>query len=162
MTYGFIGRILRVDLSHGSISTDEHSVDFYRRYMGGRGLIAYYLLNEVPQGLDPFHPDNRLVFAPGVVTGAPVAGSGRNSVGAKSPLTGGFGEAEAGGFFGAELKHAGFDGIVVHGRADKPVYLWVHDGQAELRDATQLWGLDTGEAQDHMRQELADQRVRTA
>lgn len=162
MPHGFVGRILHVDLSTGRLWNEEPDENFYRRYFGGRCMIAYFLLQEVPAGIDAFDPENRLVFAAGPVTGAPVAGAGRNSVGGKSPLTGGFGEAEGGGFFGAELKRAGFDAIVIQGRAERPVYLWLHDGEAEVRDASTLWGMDTGESQAAIRQELGDDRIRTA
>src|SRR5512142_247358 len=162
MPYGYTGKILRVNLTTGDIATEEHDDRFYRTYVGGRGVIAPYLLNETRPGIDALGPENKLIFAPGVITGAAVAGCGRNSVGAKNPLTGGYGEAEVGGFFGAELKHAGFDGVVFDGKAPKPVYLWVHDGQAELRDAGHLWGKPTLESQEAIRQELGDRNIRTA
>jgi len=157
---GYQGKVLRVDLSSREIGIEEHDDTFYRRYWGGRGLIAYYLLKELPKGADPLGPENLLVFAAGPLTGVPVAGSGRNSVGAKSPLTGGYGDAEGGGFFGAELKRAGFDGIVVKGRSEKPVYLLIRDGEVELRDASHLWGKTTGEVEDLIKEELGDQLVR--
>ncbi|RLI27822.1 aldehyde ferredoxin oxidoreductase [Candidatus Bathyarchaeota archaeon] len=162
MAYGFNGKFLRVDLSSSKISVEERRESFYRKYFGGRCVIAYYLLRELKPGIDPLSPENILIFAPGVITGAPIAGSGRSSVGAKSPLTGAYGEAEAGGFFGAELKRAGFDGIIIKGKAKHPVYLWVHDGEAEIRDARHLWGLDTGESQEIIRKELGDKLIRTA
>ena len=90
-----------------------------------------------------------MIFAPGVLTGTPVPGAGRHSIGAKSPLTGGFGESESGGFWGAELKRAGWDAIVVHGAAKTPVYLWINEGQVEFRDASHLWGKITGEVAGH-------------
>ncbi len=157
---GYQGKILRVDLTAGTIGVEEKDEEFYRKYWGGRGIIAYYLLNEVPQGADPLGPENVLVFAAGPMTGLPMAGSGRNSVGAKSPLTGGYGDAEGGGFFGAEMKRAGFDAIVVKGKADKPVYLYVHDGEAEIRDGSNLWGKTTGEVEDLIKQDLGDRTVR--
>jgi aldehyde:ferredoxin oxidoreductase len=160
--YGYAGRILRVDLSSGKITAEEPTPSFYRRYVGGRGFIVHTLLREVPTGADPVGPQNKLVFALGPITGAPLGGSGRNSVGAKSPLTGGYGEAEVGGYWGVELKRAGFDAIIVEGRAERPVYLWVHDGEAELRDASHLWGLEVAETHDRLLDELEDQRVRTA
>src|SRR3990172_6027613 len=135
MPNGYTGKILRVDLSAGTTGVEEPPENFYRTYVGGEGFVGYYLLKEVPPGADPLGPENRLIFAAGVLTGTPLAGGGRNCVGAKSPLTGGYGAAEGGGYWGAELKHAGFDAVVVQGRADKPVYLWLHDGGAELRDA---------------------------
>lgn len=162
MANGYIGKILRVDLSKNNISVEEPKEEFYRTYLGGRGLISYYLLKELKPGVDPLGPDNKLIFAAGVITGTPVGGSGRNSVGAKSPLTGGYGDAEVGGYWGAELKAAGYDAIIVEGKADKPVYLWVNDGKAELRDASHLWGKTTGESQALIRQELGDTNIRTA
>ena len=92
---GVNGNILRVDLTTGKLSIQTISEDHYRLYLGGRGIIAYTLLTEVPKGIDPFGPENRLVFALGTLTGHPFVGSGRNSVGCKSPLTGGYGESEA-------------------------------------------------------------------
>ncbi|MBL7209081.1 MAG: aldehyde ferredoxin oxidoreductase family protein [Dehalococcoidia bacterium] len=162
MANGYNGKMLRVDLSRRAISVDEPEEGFYRRYLGGRGFISYYLLKELKAGTDPLGPDNKLVFAAGVVTGAPVGGCGRNSVGAKSPLTGAYGDAEVGGYWGAELKHAGYDGIIVEGKAEKPVYLWIKDGQAEIRDASHLWGKSTGECQEVIRSDVGEPLARTA
>lgn len=158
----YTGRVLRVDLTHGTTWVEDRDDVFYRRYLGGWGIIGHYLLQEVPPGTDPLGPENRLVFATGVVTGLPMAGAARHAVGAKSPLTGGFGAAEVGGFWGAELKKAGFDAIVIQGRAEKPVYLWVRDGQAEIRDAAHLWGLPTKECEEQLRDELEDRHIRVA
>lgn len=160
--YGFHNKILRVNLSTGEIRVDEPGEQFYRTYMGGWGVIAHYLLKEMPAGVDPLGPDNMLVFAPGVITGAPLGGSGRHAIGAKSPLTGAFGAGEAGGFWGAELKRAGWDAIVVTGQAERPVYLWIADDRVEIRDATHLWGKKTAEVEQALRDELGDQRVRVA
>ena len=162
MENGFRGKILRINLNNEKISSETLEETFYRRYFGGRGLISYYLLNELEPGIDPLGPDNKLIFACGPVTGAPVSGSGRNSVGAKSPLTGAYGEAEAGGFWGAELKRAGFDAIIVEGKASSPVYLWVHDQKVELRDASRLWGLEIKKSQQTIRNELDDKTVKVA
>ncbi|RLC78516.1 MAG: aldehyde ferredoxin oxidoreductase, partial [Chloroflexi bacterium] len=107
-------------------------------------------------------PENLLIFATGPVTGAPISGSGRHTVGAKSPLTGGFGASEAGGFWGTELKRAGFDALIIQGKASSPVYLWIHDGEAEIRDAKHLWGKTTAEVQDFIVGELGDEKVRIA
>jgi aldehyde:ferredoxin oxidoreductase len=160
--FGYNGRILRVNLNDEKVSVEEPPEDYYKRYLGGRGFIAPTLLQEVPPGADPYGPENKLIFALGPITGMPFPGSGRNSVGSKSPLTGGFGEAEAGGFFGAELKKAGYDAIIVEGIAKSPLYLWIKDGKAELRDARHLWGLETRETQQEVRKELQDPLVRTA
>jgi len=162
MPHGFIGRILRVDLSSGRLAVEEPPEDFYRQYFGGEGFVGYLLLKELSRGVEPLGPDNKLIFAAGPLTGVPVGGCGRHSVGGKSPLTGGFGEAEAGGYWGAELKMAGFDAVIVEGRAEKPVYLFIKDGEAEIRDARHLWGMKTLECQNAIREELGDTGVRVA
>jgi len=160
MSYGYNGKVLRVNLSEGTIVTEERDEIFYRRYLGGRGFVAHTLLKDVPPKADPLGPDNVLIFATGVMTGAPVAGSGRHTVGAKSPLTGAFGDGEVGGYWGVELKRAGVDAVIVHGVSDHPVYLWIHEGKAELRDAAGLWGKTTGQVQQLIRDELGEQRAR--
>jgi aldehyde:ferredoxin oxidoreductase len=162
MGYGYTGKILKVDLSSQEIEIEERDDAFYRRYLGGRALATYYLLNEMPPNAHPLGADNLLIFAPGVITGAAVSGQGRNGVGAKSPLTSGLGSAEGGGYWGYELKRAGFDAIVIRGKAVAPVYLWVHDGEAEIRDAKGLWGKTVGDCEDALREELDDKRIRTA
>jgi aldehyde:ferredoxin oxidoreductase len=162
MAYGYWNRILRVDLTRRTSWVEEPDDAFYRRYVGGRSFIGYYLLTESPAGVDPYGPENPLVFAPGVVTAAPLPGAGRHSVGAKSPLNDGFGEAEAGGYWGSELKKAGYDALVVQGQADTPTWLWITEGGVEFRDARALWGRTTGEAQDAIRAELGDQLARVA
>ncbi|MBA7598310.1 putative oxidoreductase YdhV [subsurface metagenome] len=162
MEYGYNGKVLRVDLTRGNISVEEPEERFYRQYLGGKGLISYYLLNEQRSGVDPLSPQNKLVFAAGVVTGAPLGGSGRNAIGAKSPLTNALCSSEVGGYWGAELNHAGYDAIIIEGKAKAPVYLWIQDGKVEIRDATHLWGKFTGETQELIRKELGDSLVRTA
>jgi aldehyde:ferredoxin oxidoreductase len=162
MTKGYAGKILYVDLTSGAVRVEEPPDSFYRRYLGGQGFVAYFLNKEVPCGADPLGPENRLIFANGPYTGIPFAGSGRSSVGAKSPLSGGFGNAEAGGFFGAELKHAGFDALIISGIAPKPVYLWIHNGEVELRPADHLWGKPTLETRQAILQELNDDHIRVA
>ena len=159
---GFNGRILRVQLAERKIGIEEPPIDFYQRYLGGRGFIASTLLREMPPRVDPLAGENPLIFALGPLTGMPLPGSGRNSVGAKSPLTHGFGEAEAGGFFGAELKRAGFDEIIIEGAADSPVYLWIHEGTADLHDARHLWGREVAPTHWALRNELGDRLIRTA
>jgi len=158
--YGYWNKVLHVDLTAGETSIEEPGDEFYRMYGGGRALVAHYLLKYVPAGTDAFSPDNVFVFAPGVVTGAPVPGAGRHCVGAVSPLSGGIAESEAGGFWGAELKRAGWDAIVVRGVSEKPVYLYISDDEVELRDASHLWGKVTGEVEDTIREEFGDQFIR--
>ncbi|MBW2622978.1 MAG: aldehyde ferredoxin oxidoreductase family protein [Deltaproteobacteria bacterium] len=159
---GYTGKILHVDLTGGTFEIEEPSPDFYRRYFGGNGFIAYYLLKEMPAGADPLGPDNLLIFAGGTMTGIPIAGAGRSAVGGKSPLTGGYGEADVGGFFGAELRRAGFDAIVVRGKASSPVYLWIKDGEVEIRPAGHLWGMKTLECQETVRAEVGEKAARLA
>lgn len=162
MSHGYTGRILRVKLSEQRWTIEEPTENFYRQYFGGEGFVGYFLLKEVPTGIDPLSPENRLIFAAGPLTGVPVGGCGRHSVGGKSPLTGGFGEAEAGGYWGAELKMAGFDAIIVEGKAERPVYLFIRDGETEIRDARHLWGLRTLECQETIRSELGDSGIKVA
>ena len=162
MPNGYTGKTLRVDLTDGRITVEERPDDFYRTYLGGRVMAAYFLYRELAPGADPLGPGNKLYFLAGPLTGTPLPGAGRSSVAARSPLTGRFGESQGGGYFGAELKRAGFDHVVVEGQAPRPAYLWIHDGQAELRDATALWGLDTATAQEAIRAELGDRLIRTA
>jgi aldehyde:ferredoxin oxidoreductase len=159
---GYAGKILHVDLSSGRFEVERPPESVYRQYVGGAGLGAYYLMKMVPAKADPLGPQNVLVFAVSAVVGAPVSGSGRHCVTAKSPLTGGIASSEAGGFWGPELRFAGFDALVIRGRSSRPVYLWVHDGQYEIRDAARLWGRLTGEAQDAIRAELDDGKIRVA
>ena len=159
MSHGYTGKILHVDLSSGLLSVEEPEEAFYRKYMGGSALAMYYLLNELPAGVDPLGPENILVLALSVLTGTAISGQSRMTAAAKSPLTGGIGDSQGGGFFPAELKFAGFDAIVIKGKAEKPVYLWIHDGQYELRDASHLWGQITGEAEAALKQELDDNKI---
>jgi len=162
MPNGYNGKILRVDLSSGSIKTEEYPDHFYRQYFGGEGFISYFLLKELKPGIDPLGPENKLIFAAGPLTGAPAGGCGRHSVGAKSPLTGGYGEADSGGYWGAELKMAGIDAIIIEGKAEKPVYLFIQDGKAELKDASHLWGMKALECQEAIRGELGDRNIKVA
>ena len=117
------------------------------------------MLRDMPPGVDPLGPDNQLMFMTSVINGLPLSGANRYSAAGKSPLTGGFGEAEAGGFWGPEFKRTGFDGVILHGRAAKPVYLFVHDNQVEFRDASKYWGQLAGEVQDGLIDELGDKRI---
>ncbi|HSR11692.1 MAG TPA: aldehyde ferredoxin oxidoreductase family protein [Thermodesulfobacteriota bacterium] len=162
MPTGYNGKILRVNLSDGSMREENPPESVYRMYMGGSALSSYYLLKEQKPGVDPLGPENMLIFMSSVISGAPLPGLTRYTVAARSPLTGAFGEAEAGGFFGPELKMAGYDGIIFTGRSPKPVYLWIKDGKAEIRDASKIWGKDTGEAEKRIREELGDNRIRVA
>ncbi|HWP29790.1 MAG TPA: aldehyde ferredoxin oxidoreductase family protein [Chloroflexota bacterium] len=162
MAYGYWNRILRVNLTERTWRVEAPGETFFERYVGGRAFIGYYLLTETRAGVDPFGPENPLIFAPGVVTAAPLPGAGRHSVGAKSPLNDGFGEAESGGYWGAELKKAGYDALIVEGQAETPTWLWITADGVEFRDARPLWGRTTGETQEAIRRELGDALVRVA
>ena len=158
MPHGYNGKILRVDLSSSDISVEEPSEEFYRKYLGGSALGLYYLLREMPSGTDALGPENILALSLGVVTGAPISGQSRMTATAKSPLTGAIGDSQCGGFWPAKLKFAGFDAIIFKGKAPSPVYLWIDDGKAELRDAKHLWGKTTGECQAAIFEELEDEK----
>ncbi len=160
MSYGYLGKIIRIDLTDGSIKIEEPNDIFYRTYMGGKGFIAHYLLKELKPGIDPLSEDNKLIIAAGILTGLSVAGVPRFAVGAKSPLTGGYGQSEAGGFWGPELKKAGFDGLIIEGKADKPVYIYIKDGQIEIKDAGHVWGKETGETQEILFKEVGDKTIK--
>ena len=135
MPYGYTGKIVNVDLSNRKIEIEEPDESFYRSHLGGRGIGYHYLLKQVPPRIDPFSSENILVLATGVMTGAPLPAACRFTACGKSPLTGTAAESEAAGFFGPELKMAGFDAVVFQGKAENPVYLWVTEGKAQLKDA---------------------------
>ncbi|MFH1032139.1 MAG: aldehyde ferredoxin oxidoreductase family protein [Chloroflexota bacterium] len=159
---GYTGKILRVNLSTNSITEEPTNEQICRKYLGGAGFVTYFLWKELPQGIEPLSPENKLIFALGPLTGIPLSGSGRNCVGAKSPLTGGIAKSEVGEFWGAELKRAGYDAVIIEGKAEKPVYLWIHDGEASIKDASHLWGKMTRETQQAVRDELGDKFIRLA
>ena len=154
MPYGYNGRILHVDLTSGALTVEEPDEAFYRRYLGGSAMGMYYILRDMPRGADPLGPENVLTLMAGVTTGAPISGQSRLNANAKSPISGGIGDSQSGGFFPAELKFAGFDGIVIKGKSSKPVYLAIVEGKAELRDAAHLMGKKTGEVDDILHSEV--------
>jgi len=156
MRYGYNGKILHVDLTSSDLTVETPPEDFYRKYMGGSALNMHYILRDMPAGVDPLAPENVLAFSIGVTTGTNISGQSRLTVSAKSPLTGAIGDSQSGGYFPAKMKWAGFDAIIVKGKSDKPVYLWIDDGKAELRDASHLWGKITGEVQAAIRAELGE------
>lgn len=154
MPNGYIGKILHVDLTKGAFTVEEPPEAFYRKYFGGSAMGMHYILREVPKGADPLGPENVLTLMAGVTTGAAISGQSRLNVNAKSPISGGIGDSQSGGFFPAQLKFAGFDGIVVRGKSSKPVYLSILDGKPELRDAAHLMGKKTGEVDDILHAEV--------
>src|SRR5215208_3283910 len=154
MPYGYNGKILHVDLTQGELSVEEPQEAFYRKYMGGSAMGMHYILRDMPKGADSLGPENVLTLMAGVTTGAPISGQSRLNANAKSPISGGIGDSQSGGFFPAELKFAGFDGIVIKGKSPKPVYLWIKEGEFELRDAAHLLGKKTAEAEQILKEEL--------
>jgi aldehyde:ferredoxin oxidoreductase len=159
--FGFTGRLLHIDLNTTVRSTKDLDETVARQYLGGSGLAAH-ILSSMRWEVDPLGPENRLVFIAGPLTGTPAPLCSRYSVCAKSPLTGVWGEAHASGFWGPELKAAGLDGIILEGKADRPVYLWIKDGKVEIKNARHLWGKDTFETEDEIREELGDKNIRVA
>lgn len=159
---GYVGRVLRVDLSKLSVTQHKLDESLARRYIGGRGLNSKVLYDEVGAGVDPLGPENVLIFGVGPLNGTTAPGSGRWTVTAKSPLTGILGDSNAGGRFGAELKYAGFDQVIVKGRAEHPVYLWIDDENVQIKDAAHLWGKTTWECEDTIKQDLGDREVKIA
>ena len=162
MPYGYVGKILHVDLTTGVIEVEEPPEAFYRKYLGGSAMGLYYILREAPPGADPLGPENVLAFFTGVTTGAPISGQSRMNVNARSPVSGAIGDSQAGGFFPAELKFAGYDGIVFKGRSPTPVYLAILHGKAELRDAAHLVGKLTGEVDDLLKQAVGEPKAQVA
>ncbi len=162
MADGFLGKILNVDLSMGTCETESLDPTIYRDYLGGYGLGVRLLYERMPPGADPLGPDNILGFTPGLLTGTGVPFSGRFMVVGKSPLTGGWGDANCGGHFGPPLRATGFDGVFVRDISDRPVYLLIDrkEGRIELRDASRLWGLDSVETELQLKAEVGrDVRV---
>ena len=153
------GKILHVDLTQGKTRVETPPEEFYRKYGGGSAMGVYYVLKEVPPKIDPLSPENVLTMFLGVPTGLPISGQSRMVASAKSPLTGAIGDSQCGGFFPAQMKYAGYDGIVIRGRSPKPVYLWIKDGDVEIRDASHLWGKITPDCEDMIKEELGDKKI---
>jgi len=160
--YGYFGWILRVDLTNRKITREKLHEETCKKFLGGAGLAAKIIFDEVSPNVGPLSPDNRLVFAVGPFNGTNIPGSSRWVVASRSPLTGIWGEACGGGYWGSEFKRTGYDALVIYGKADKPAYLWICDGKAELKEASHLWGKDTYETDKIIKDELADSKVRVA
>ncbi|MEJ2096132.1 MAG: aldehyde ferredoxin oxidoreductase family protein [Deltaproteobacteria bacterium] len=157
---GYTGKILRIDLTKQEATTEDLAVDTARNFIGGAGFGIKYLFDEVPAGADALGPKNKLIFAPGPLSGSSVPCASRMAVTAKSPLTGAVGMALSGGHFPVEMKFAGYDMIIVEGKAEKPVYVWIKDGAVRFRNAETLWGMKTTDTQQIIKNELKDQNVR--
>jgi len=154
------GKLLHLDLTNRQSRVEEVSETTMRKFLGGGALAAHILLRDLRPGVDPLGPDNVLVFTTSVINGLSLSGTNRYTAAAKSPLTDGYGESEAGGWWGPELRAAGWHGVVVHGKAEHPTYVWIKDDQVEFRDARPYWGKLSGEVQDGLEAELGDKRIR--
>ncbi len=157
---GYTGKVLRVDLTERSFAEEPLPADVARDFIGGAGFTVKYLFDEVPADCEPLGPQNKLIFAPGPFTGTTIPCASRMAINAKSPLTGAMGVGLTGGHFPVEMKRAGYDVIIVEGVAEKPTYLWIKDGKVSFRDAGELWGMQSGDTQQTIKDKLHDQNVR--
>ncbi len=155
----YTGKVLRVDLTSGRISAEPLREDWARDFIGGKGLVFRYLYEELRPGTDPLSPDNVVVIFPGLLAGTIVATTARTCVGTRSPLTGTILDSYVGGGFGAVLRYAGWDGIVIVGRAEKPVYLFIEDERAELRDASPVWGKPIWDTENWLEEQAGPGRI---
>ncbi|MFC2072220.1 aldehyde ferredoxin oxidoreductase family protein [Chloroflexota bacterium] len=153
-------KIAYIDLTTGEIETKPIPISMRKTFLGGRGLDMYLMYNHIKPGVDPLGPDNVALVSAGVLVGTLASATARTHVAGKSPLTGGVASANMGGFFAPEMRWAGFDHLVIKGKAEKPVYLWIHNGKIEIRDASNIWGKDTHETQRIIREELDDRDIK--
>ncbi|MEJ2723400.1 MAG: aldehyde ferredoxin oxidoreductase family protein [Deltaproteobacteria bacterium] len=159
---GYTGKILRVNLSEQTAAEEPLPLEMARDYIGGAGFGIKYLFDEVNPGADPLGPGNKLIFASGPFSGTSIPCASRMAVTAKSPLTGAVGMSLSGGHFPVELKFAGYDALIIEGRAAKPTYIWINDGKTHFRSAKKVWGMKTSDCQQIIKNELKDQNVRIA
>ncbi len=158
--YGNWGKFLRVNLSTGEVKVEEYDEELAKKWLGSRGLAIYFLLRDMDPKVDPLSPENMLIITPGPLSGTSAPTGGRYNVVTKSPQTGFITMANSGGYFGAELKFAGWDGIIVEGKADSPVYIYIKDDNVEIRDASHLWGKVVSETEKTLREEVGSKKVR--
>jgi aldehyde:ferredoxin oxidoreductase len=154
-------KIAYIDLTTGDIQTEPIPLEARKKFLGGRGLDAYLLYNHTKKGCDPLGPDNTLIISGGILTATCASATARTHVMAKSPLTGLLGSANMGGFFAPELAWAGFHHLVIKGKAKHPVYLYIHNGNIEIRDARGIWGQSATDSQWAIREDLGDQEVKS-
>lgn len=157
---GWNRKVLRVDLTAGSCKEEPLNMEWADEYLGSRGLASKYLVSEIDPKVDPLSPDNKLIMSTGPLTGTMASTGGRYTVVTKGPLTGAIACSNSGGFFGAEMKFAGWDMIIFEGRSPKPVYLYLENDRAELRDASHLWGTTCWHTEETIKQELQDPLAR--
>jgi aldehyde:ferredoxin oxidoreductase len=161
MVYGYAGTILRVNLTNGKIVKQPLPLEWAHMFIGGSGINDWILYNEVGPEVAPLSPENKLIIGVGPLAGTTFPAGSKVRVTFRSPLTGVFGDGSAGSWFGPMLKYAGYDHIVIEGKSDKPVYLWINDEEVEIRDASHLWGRDSHETDDILREELANEEIST-
>jgi aldehyde:ferredoxin oxidoreductase len=154
-------KIAYIDLTTGDIQTKPIPLDVRKKFLGGRGLDAYLLYNHTKKGCDPLSPDNTLMISGGILAATCASATARTHVMAKSPLTGLLGSANMGGFFAPELAWAGFHHLVIKGKAKHPVYIYIHNGEIQIRDASDIWGQMVPDAQWTIREDLGDQEVKS-
>jgi aldehyde:ferredoxin oxidoreductase len=154
-------KIAYINLSTGDVETKPIPREIRKKFLGGRGLDAYLLYNHTEKGCDPLGPDNALIISGGILTATCASATARTHIMAKSPLTGLIGSANMGGFFAPELAWAGFHHLVIKGKAENPVYIFIHNGEIQIREASHLWGMTTTEAQWKIRAELGDEEVKS-
>jgi aldehyde:ferredoxin oxidoreductase len=157
-----MGQVAIIDLSAEQVTCQDIPEKVLRMYLGGEGLNTYLLYNHLPVGVDPLGPDNVLIFGAGLVSGYDVSSSRFEVTSKSAEGEGGFGTSNSGGFWAAELKYAGFQHLVIKGKASRPTYLWIHDGEIEFRDASFLWGHDTYESLELIRDDLGEPQVQVA
>ena len=156
------GKILRVNLTAGTVKSEPLNMEWARAYIGSRGLGSKYLINEVDPKVDPLSPDNKIIWATGPLTGTMASTGGRYTVITKGPLTGAIACSNSGGYWGAEFKMAGWDMVIFEGRSEKPVYLYINDDDVELRDASHLWGQSVWKTEEILKSSLQDPLVRVS
>jgi len=159
IAYGYGGNILRVDLTKRKVSIDKSPMGELRKFLGGAGYASKILYDEVPPEIEPFDPENRIIISTGLLSGTLAPCSGRFTLTTRSPLTGIFCDGNCGGFFGSELKMAGYDQVIIQGQSSSPVYLWIDDDQVEIRDASSLWGEDTWKTDRRIKEALGDESI---
>ncbi|KPK04941.1 MAG: aldehyde:ferredoxin oxidoreductase, partial [Anaerolineae bacterium SG8_19] len=157
---GYCGKLLRVNLSAGEINEEKLDLAMAKKFIGGRGLATYLLSGEIDAGVDPLDSANKIIFATGPLTGSRAPATGRHMVVTKSPLSGTIACSNSGGFWGTELKRAGFDMIIVEGKSEKPCYISVNDGEAEIKEAGKYWGKLVSDVTDGLVEEAGDPKAR--
>lgn len=158
--YGYVGKIARINLTEEKISFESLDLNMASKFIGASGFAIRFLIDEIDPTIDPFSPENKLIIMTGALTGTIVPGANKFAVAAKSPLTMGYGEAHAGGFWGVELKRAGYDGLIIEGRAEKPVYIYIKDNLIEIRNAVNLWGKSTSKTDEIIKDIHKDKGIR--